>query len=322
MKALKPSLLLLALCAMLLTSMKCKKDYIEKNELPPITHEGKDTFGCYVNGEIFGTIIGFFKGLGDAIFSGGLEFWNAGKDYVGNAWRKADPTLSGTAGNNGWKIDKGLFQGKFLQVLSRFTWELPQTLLGYGYSVVKNGLGNVRSVTYWGGATAVEGYGDPNEGFTLGSYINGGRGLRADPNNSLFQHEYGHYLQSQSSGFFYLGKYALPSLWSKNTVQSPHNMNPVEQDANVRAFSYFNRKIRGYNGWVSKGIGANPIRNYDFNRGMDDPSNALALKNGRLHLDWYDYLFTPIYLGAGPLAAPLVTLGHGWLNKSRFNKRY
>lgn len=53
MKALKPSLLFLALCAMLLTSMKCKKDYIEKNELPPITHEGKDTFGCYVNGEIF-----------------------------------------------------------------------------------------------------------------------------------------------------------------------------------------------------------------------------------------------------------------------------
>ena len=38
---------------MLLTNMTCKKSYIEKNELPPITQAGTNTFGCYVNGEIF-----------------------------------------------------------------------------------------------------------------------------------------------------------------------------------------------------------------------------------------------------------------------------
>jgi hypothetical protein len=49
----KKKLLLLALCSMLLTNMTCKKSYIEKNELPPITQIGANTFGCYVNGEIF-----------------------------------------------------------------------------------------------------------------------------------------------------------------------------------------------------------------------------------------------------------------------------
>lgn len=54
MKMLKHySFILSALCFLLVTSMKCKKDYIEKNELPPITQTGANTFGCYVNGEIF-----------------------------------------------------------------------------------------------------------------------------------------------------------------------------------------------------------------------------------------------------------------------------
>ena len=54
---------------------------------------------------------------------------------------------------------------------------------------------------------------------------NGNRGLYADPHNRLFQHEYGHYLQSQSMG---------PAF------------QPFEQDANRRAFLYFNKNVDGF----------------------------------------------------------------------------
>ena len=37
--------------------------------------------------------------------------------------------------------------------------------------------------------------------FTSGSFIMGSRELEANPHNSLFQHEYGHYLQSQAFGW-------------------------------------------------------------------------------------------------------------------------
>src|SRR5690606_3518574 len=116
--------------------------------------------------------------------------------YFKNAWSDFGKSVS-----NGFKIDMGLFKGDFGQILSRFTWELPQTLVGYGSSSIVNGLQNAKSVTYYGGATAVETYSGGWGGITLGSYVIGERGLQADPDNALFQHEYGHYLQSQSSGF-------------------------------------------------------------------------------------------------------------------------
>lgn len=104
-----------------------------------------------------------------------------------------------------FKIDMGWFQGNFGQILSRFTWELPQTLFGHLGSQTENLFEGVKSVSYYGGATAVETYSAKWGGFTLGSFIIGHRGLHADPNNSLFQHEYGHYLQSRASGPLYLG---------------------------------------------------------------------------------------------------------------------
>ncbi len=230
---------------------------------------------------ILGTVLGFVGGLVKSIFSGGLEFWNADKQYFKDAWNDFGSSVS-----NGFKIDKGLWQGSAKQILSRLTWELPNTLLGYGYSSAVNGLQNVRSVSYWGGATAVEKFNGEGKGVTLGSYIIGGRGLDADPNNPLFQHEYGHYLQSQSSGIFYLSKYGIPSLLSKK----PHNLHPVEQDANARAFRYFNTHINGYNGWKFKGPHANPIVGYNDALGYHDPGNQEALNRAKLGLSWYDFL--------------------------------
>lgn len=81
---------------------------------------------------------------------------------------------------------------------------------------------------------------------TQGSYIVGGNRLKADANNPLFQHEYGHYIQSQKSGWAYYPRYALPSALSVNTAAHPHSFNPVEQDANVRAFKYFNKHVDGF----------------------------------------------------------------------------
>ena len=46
-------LLLLAFCFLLFSGMKCKKDEAGIDALPPATQEGKETFGCLVNGEAF-----------------------------------------------------------------------------------------------------------------------------------------------------------------------------------------------------------------------------------------------------------------------------
>ena len=71
------------------------------------------------------------------------------------------------------------------------------------------------------GATVVRHYKDNWGAFTLGSYINGDNSIRANPNNESFQHEYGHYLQSQEAGWAYLPKYAIPSLI--NASRTPDN---------------------------------------------------------------------------------------------------
>ncbi len=53
-KPLKTLSLFSLLCFLLFTNMKCKKDNQNPvDQLPPATHEGKETFGCLVNGEVF-----------------------------------------------------------------------------------------------------------------------------------------------------------------------------------------------------------------------------------------------------------------------------
>lgn len=212
-----------------------------------------------------------------------------------------DPFNKGTISNNSARITMGLFIGSPGQILSRFTWELPQTILGYGYSQGANYFGTIQSVNYYDGATVVQSYKDhvwfgTGSGMTLGSFINGSNAIAADPNNWLFQHEYGHYLQSQSSGLFYLSKYAIPSLLSSGD----HDLHPAEQDANVRAFSYFHKHLPGYSGWK---FWANPIKNYDESKSYDDASNQDALNNGRLGLSWYDYLMGPTIIVPGIINA-------------------
>ena len=60
------------------------------------------------------------------------------------------------------------------QLGSRFTWELPQTALGYSYSHARNAFGQVDRVDLYRGATFTQRWDNPDGfgGISLGSFIN------------------------------------------------------------------------------------------------------------------------------------------------------
>lgn len=180
-----------------------------------------------------------------------------------------------------------MFTGNFKQIVSRFTWELPQTIIGLGYSQLSNIVGSVNDVNYYDGATVIRHNTNNGLGVTLGSYINGDNGIRPDPNNSLFQHEYGHYLQSQASRIFYLPKFAIPSLLSRNNGDHPAVYHPVEQDADIRGIEYFYKKTNGSLDWH---FDANPIGTDGRNWTMADYQSIdfqEVLYRGRMPLDFF-----------------------------------
>ena len=152
------------------------------------------------------------------------------------------------------KIVQGLFAtdsnksdwGRARELISRFTWQLPQTYLGFRTANLLNEYGDVGYVKSKFGATAVASKTLNKFGaVTLGNYIIGERNLRADENNSLFQHEYGHYLQSQSLGLGYLVRVGAPS-FLQASFGGNHDFMNYEQDANMRAFRYFNENVPGF----------------------------------------------------------------------------
>ena len=163
---------------------------------------------------------------------------------------------------NDFKTIWGLYKGTPLQIISRFTWELPQTVIGYGYTSWRFLFSDIDKVQYFDGATYIIDKTKKNDnGVTLGNFINinssddipkDNSGNFAPYLNKLYAHEYGHYLQSQSSGWIYLFKYGIPSLWSAifNTKRqaygngdvSLHHLYWTEKDANGRAFKYYKKK--------------------------------------------------------------------------------
>lgn len=214
--------------------------------------------------------------------------FNAIKDFLVNTFGKV-----WTQGINAWtngsnwhstamafKIDMGQFQGSFGQILSRFTWEAPQSTIGYLGGSFANTFNAVKSVSYWGGATAIEYYQRNWGAFTSGSFINGSRGLYADPNNALFQHEYGHYLQSQSMGWAYLPRVGVPSLISAMQKDHNHQYQMMEQDANRRAFLYFNKNVDGF--YKSE-------KDKDANRGWNFEKNPLDVYHVGASGTYFDY---------------------------------
>lgn len=206
------------------------------------------------------------------------------------------------------------FWGRAGEFVSRFTWQLPQTLLGWIVAESCNTLGfggGVESVDYAYGATVTRTNNCNWGAVTLGNYITGDNSIRANANNSLFQHEYGHYLQSQEMGLAYLPRVCVPSILSSHD----HDFHPVEQDANRRAFLYFNRYVDGfykskhemetYRGWD---FDNNPLNIDHSNISMQyvdyhDEQSLQLLDKLAIHAKWYDYAcwmiapFGPVAVG-------------------------
>jgi RHS repeat-associated protein len=204
------------------------------------------------DGEFFlGTIITFVSDLvKTAFFKGGLDPTSSNARQ--NAWRDFDPTAPWSKTNKAFKIDMGGFAtdpnrtivGQGIQLLSRWTWELPQTATGKLFSHTRNFFWGVDNVDYYGGATLV----NKNDnsgwrwGLTLGPYINS-KNVRADPyRDPLFRHEYGHTLQSRLVGPLYLTSVGLPSLVGAfldyNVGINDHDREWYETQANRMAFRY------------------------------------------------------------------------------------
>jgi hypothetical protein len=133
-----------------------------------------------------------------------------------------------------------------LVFLIRFIWELPQTILGFVILFLMMLFGMIKRIEFCRGAVVVQcrfRFG----GFSIGQYIFGDEKIKADPSTGLFQHEYGHVLQSRKYGIIYLSKFGFPSLVSAiRSRNRSHDKHPVEQDANVRAKQFFEQKISNF----------------------------------------------------------------------------
>ncbi|GAA4104459.1 hypothetical protein [Mucilaginibacter panaciglaebae] len=81
----------------------------------------------------------------------------------------------------------------------------------------------------------------------------------------------GHYLQSQYAGWNWFNKYAVPSFLGNANKQ---DQNAVEQDANSRAFAYFNEHEGSNYRWDNA---YSPIYdpNYRYNLNWDMPAYPL-----------------------------------------------
>lgn len=200
---------------------------------------------CYGNpfkytdpsGEVFGTIFGLISDLVDNIFV---------RTFNGEKWDWTQTQM-------GFKIDMGLFKtdpnkngwGQAWELLSRFTWQLPQTLVGNLIVSTGNMFGKVNNVTYGYGVTAVD-MGLDGGAITVGNYTAGPSGYTADWRDHLFVHEYGHYVQSQHWGPLYLFSVGIPSLQSailqtSNPSSPRHHDRWFEADASYKAMSYFDK---------------------------------------------------------------------------------
>lgn len=191
------------------------------------------------SGELFifdDWIIGALKGLFN------------GENVLKSANRHAKNSLKIWAGLFALDSNKNFFQ-KSWEFVSRFTWQLPQTGLGFMYAHTGNMLGDVSNVWHIYGATVLRQRSNWLMGngaaVTIGSYITGGDKIVPDAHNSLFQHEYGHYLQSQAMGPLFLLTVGEPSLWNA-AFGSKHDFQSYERDANYRAFKYFNKNLRNF----------------------------------------------------------------------------
>ena len=209
---------------------------------------------------------------------------------------------------NSIKIDLGLFKGSFKQVVNKWTWGLKNSFWGNVTAHFYNTIGKVDHISYMDGAIAVSGPTgkDTEKAFTIGPYIMGPKGLRADWRDHLFVHEYGHYVQSQLLGPFYLSVVAFPSLTSTlNLGGYDHDTRWFEVNASYLGSRHFDRKYgRGAQGYkpgdpnyfdIDAFSTGNPTLYYNIRNGnntVDGKGISNPIYNPR-HSGW-DYII-PLY---------------------------
>ena len=144
---------------------------------------------------------------------------------------------------------KRSFWGRTWQLLSRFTWELPQTLVGWLYSLFRALFGQVDRVDTLGGITFATKKTKKTGcmGVSLGSFVelwdghwlcDGDKGLVLS--NQLCMHEFGHTADSQRLGPLYLLVIGIPSLISA-FGKGDHSVFWTEIRANRHAKRYFSK---------------------------------------------------------------------------------
>jgi RHS repeat-associated protein len=200
-------------------------------------------------------------GLADGIFTGDwTKLDNAGRIFLGNYYLDENRSF--------WA---GVWQG-----VSRHTWEIIQTTIGYGYSQTRNAVGNVDRVTFFGGATWAWRFNisvnDDETGVTMGSFINmsihdQNTVITSDP---LYMHEYGHTIQSQYWGMLYPFRVMIPSPISAATARdipgwprlNTHDTRWYEMQANRYSSRYFGRYFNiNWDQYEPRNGGTYPTRN-------------------------------------------------------------
>lgn len=148
--------------------------------------------------------------------------------------------------SNAWKVITGLaatdsgipVKQKVKQIISRLTWELPNTAVGLVASLATTLLFRTE-VRRFHGSTFVKMMNRQDaQGYhagTIGCYIIGS--AHSDP---LLHHEYGHYLQSRRYGPAYLFIVAIPSFLSMLLAAQSHDNRWFEKDADHRGKMFVN----------------------------------------------------------------------------------
>jgi len=200
-------------------------------------------------------------------------------------------------------------------------WQFPQIVVGVIFLQLLKIFVGIQKVGYYKGTMVFETNKEKWGGMSFGKCIVGQKGIKAYPDDPLFQHEYGHYIQSRKLGWYYLSKIGIPSLLSNNS--KPHNDHPVEQDANARAYEYFSKTVKGFNykdkqgSYITKwSKNYNAINGYNWELHFSEDTNTKVRSNCVLKLLWYDYLIYPLnFLLIGIVIS-------GLLNAIILNRRY
>ena len=133
--------------------------------------------------------------------------------------------------------------GRVWQLLSRFTWELPQTFVGWLFSLSRALAGQVDRVDTLGGITFATKLGcGYSMGVSLGTFVDLwagawmlGEGEAYILGNQICMHEFGHTKDSQLFGWAYLPVIGLPSLFSAFGRNSGLMVMPKTTSASITA---------------------------------------------------------------------------------------